>query len=457
MKAFVALVVFELCLHTLSSPLSSKKATMPSTFKLRPIVTRIALLALAAFTSNAHALVTTGITTPVTTTAIEPTPEFSSKTMLLKIPKFLFDGAVYKDLILRLRADMSLIIEGVGSGGATPQSTTAFQVAGRFLRDVQGNNINLRGVNVPIFKSGWVDDLQTVAQAVNSSGANTVRLEWWSHPKNNEPYYQNIANLDRAITQYANLGMLPIVELHDSTCYLAIPQDQCNNQALFKTLISDFWTRSDVMALIKKHQNHLIINLANEWGTTYNGAADEAAFVQNYVTAITSIRNAWAAAGIGNLPLMVDAPNGGAGGKVFISNGNGQTIVNADPLKNTLLSTHTYWADTDGYTSSSITNLLSDFQNSGLPIVLGEVGTTANGSPCGQDNVDWNTILTQATNRSMGTLAWSWYEEGNCNDMNITPDGITLPANDGAQTFRNQVLRNGSYGLNKAVRFNIPQ
>ena len=356
---------------------------------------------------------------------------------------------------------------------AVPAPAAApFQVAGRYLKDSKGANINLRGVNVGVFKSGYADDLQRVAQAVHGSGANAVRLVWWGNTANgwsnpaDAPDLLTLGNLDRAIAEYAGLGLLPIVELHDATRYMAVGMDTAatwNDPAVFKARITDFWTRADVMAMVQKHQNHLIVNLANEWGAVASDYADAPAFVQNYVSAIASIRTAWAAAGIGNVPLMVDAPNGGTGVDVFLAPhanqpnvSNGQVILNADPLKNTLLSTHTYWPESEGYTPALITARMTDIERSGLPIVLGEVGTNANGSSCNVDVVDWNTVMTQAVARNIGTLAWTWYEEGNCNDMNIAPDGATLPPNDGATTFRNQVLRNASYGLGKAVRFSVP-
>ncbi|OYU45179.1 MAG: hypothetical protein CFE44_08870 [Burkholderiales bacterium PBB4] len=351
-------------------------------------------------------------------------------------------------------------------------AAVSFQVAGRFLQDSAGTKINFRGVNVGVFKSGYVDDLQRVAQAIHGTGANSVRLVWWGNTANgwsnpaDAPNLLTLSNLDRAITEYASLGILPILELHDATRYLAVGMNTpatWNDPAVFKARITDFWTHVDVMALIKKHQSHLVANLANEWGAVSGNYADAPAFVQNYTSAIASIRSTWAAAGIGNIPLMVDAPNGGTNVNVFLVPNadqpkftNGQVILNADPLKNTLLSTHTYWPESEGYTSARITGLMADIERSGLPIVLGEVGTNANGSSCNADVVDWNTVMTEAVARNIGMLAWTWYEEGNCNDMNIAPDGSTLPANDGAMTFRNQVLRNANYGLNRAIRFSVP-
>src|ERR1035437_3845580 len=69
------------------------------------------------------------------------------------------------------------------------------KVVGRFLQDVHGNNILMRGVNVPVYKSGWADDLDTVAAAIALTKTNVVRLEWWAVPPGGAPEY-TVANLD---------------------------------------------------------------------------------------------------------------------------------------------------------------------------------------------------------------------------------------------------------------------
>jgi hypothetical protein len=50
------------------------------------------------------------------------------------------------------------------------------KVVGRFLQDTHGNNILMRGVNVPVYKSGWADDLDAVAAAIALTKTNVVRL-----------------------------------------------------------------------------------------------------------------------------------------------------------------------------------------------------------------------------------------------------------------------------------------
>src|ERR1035437_9679122 len=219
------------------------------------------------------------------------------------------------------------------------------QVVGRFLQDTHGNNIMMRGVNVPVYKSGWADDLDTVAAAIALTKTNVVRLEWWAVPPAGTDQY-TLAKLDRAIQKFYNLGIIPVVELHD----LTFPWDQGdppggpnsrgNDRVLFANTITAFWTRADVLAILMKHQDHLVINLANEWGSSFysGGTPTTSNFIQNYSNAITALRNAGITA-----PLMVDAPKGFE--YQFLLD-HGQALLAADPQNNTMLSVHTYWAAT---------------------------------------------------------------------------------------------------------------
>src|ERR1700761_9563227 len=137
------------------------------------------------------------------------------------------------------------------------------QVKGNSLRDGNGNAVMLRGVNVDTYKEGWVDDVAAVSTAIASTSTNVVRLAWWSHisgspePQNGTTYYTP-DDLDRAISAFAGHGILSIVMLHDLT-----GQDDPNQ---FKNIITAYWTNPAVVAVVNKHQQHLVINLANEWG-----------------------------------------------------------------------------------------------------------------------------------------------------------------------------------------------
>jgi mannan endo-1,4-beta-mannosidase len=322
------------------------------------------------------------------------------------------------------------------------------KVVGRFLQDANGNNTMIRGVNIPVYKSGWADDLDQVAAAVATTKTNVVRLEWWANPPAGTNQY-TVANLDRALQKYADLGIVPMIELHDLTfvyghnAKAGLPNSDGNDRAIFAATITQFFTRSDVLAILLKHQNHLLINFANEWGSsTYSdGTSTAANFIANYTTAITAMR----AAGI-TAPLIVDAPQGSE--YQFILD-NGQAILNADLQKNTLLSIHAYWA-ASSFTAVQVNGILDSIKNSGLPIILGEVSSNAwTNIQC--DPVNYGNLLTKANTNVTGYLIWAWYEDGTCGTaMNISIDGsiILTAANPG---FGYDALNSAGYGINTAV------
>ena len=345
-------------------------------------------------------------------------------------------------LATRLFQALALCVALLAAGEV---AAAPLKVVGRFLQDAHGNDIMMRGVNLPVYKSGYSGELpppsdrsafNAVAAAIDSTKANVVRLVWLANPPDNTVY--TIENLDLAIEKYYNLGIIPVVMLHDLTFNYDLPDEVNNDPLIFKNTITAFWTRPDVVAVMKKHQDHLVINIANEWGSSlYNGDPATAAaaadnFIQNYKDSIKKIRDAGIIA-----PLMVDAPKG-LEYKFLLD--HGQALLDADPQHNTLLSAHAYWAPPsdyypDGFTDESVIKILDDIKNSGLPIVLGEVSSNAY-STIQCDPVHYVNLLTRANKNQIGYLYWAWYEDGTCgHDMNITGDpngdplgdGVTLP------------------------------
>src|SRR6185436_2149427 len=173
--------------------------------------------------------------------------------------------------------------------------TAPLRVVGRFLQDAHGNNVLMRGVNLPVYKSGYADDLDAVAAAIALTKTNAVRLEWWAVPLAGQTEY-SVANFDRAIQKFYDLGIIPVVELHDLTFQYGHDaksglNSDGNDPAVFASTITAFWTRADVLAVLVKHQDHLVINLANEWGSSFYSDATPttANFIQNYTAAITAM------------------------------------------------------------------------------------------------------------------------------------------------------------------------
>lgn len=230
----------------------------------------------------------------------------------------------------------------------------------------------------------------------------------------------------------------------------------CNNDSsLLNTELISWWITDPILAVLKKHEKYIVINLANELGS-YRWAGDSAAqqialdeFKSAYKSAITSVRNA----GL-NMPIMIDAPD--CGTSIFALTGIGQELINYDPKHNLLLSAHAYWADYNG--TAEIQNAL----NANLPLVFGEVAnkqandndecyfdldaTSQNhASPSG---FTYQQLLHTLQMNDIGWLAWGWWPDG-CASRQMSSTGNF---ND-LTPYGDDLVNNVIYGLkNTAVR-----
>jgi mannan endo-1,4-beta-mannosidase len=154
--------------------------------------------------------------------------------------------------------------------------------------------------------------------------------------------------------------------------------------------IIEQWLKPEAVALIKKHEKHLIVNIANE-ASYPNG--DE--FVKVYKDAIKRMRDA----GI-KTPLMID---GGRCGRDYDTLLNrGKELLDADVDHNLIFSAHLY----DPLNASQYASMFAKARSLQLPFVVGEF---AHKEPpgCGK-NIDYSSLINEANKAGIGWLAWSW-------------------------------------------------
>ncbi|MDC0683824.1 cellulase family glycosylhydrolase [Sorangium atrum] len=259
-----------------------------------------------------------------------------------------------------------------GAGGGGDQESPGFSVRGRFLYDRCGEKVLLRGINeMVVWLSSGPDGLPEFAE-IAKTGANAVRIVWLAT--------ESSAGLDQAITNALAQKLIPIVELHDAT----------GKWDLLPSLV-DYWTRADVVAVIKKHEQSLLVNIGNEVGDQVDNAAWEAGYKQ----AITRMRGA----GI-TVPLVIDASKWGQ--NIDQLQAVGPALVKHDP--NILLSVHMWWTDGSGAT---ITKELQESVALNLPLMVGEFAQHAV-YECGKHPFDYKTLLAKSVELEVGWLAWSW-------------------------------------------------
>lgn len=259
---------------------------------------------------------------------------------------------------------------GAGAAGGSSAGThTSLYVQDGALYDTCGEQVILRGVNHPTM---YVDRAGDALPEIAKTGANSVRLFWFA------THDVPISEAEGAIAKAIAEQMIPILEMHDSTCMWSLDR------------IVDYWTSDDAVALIERYEKHLIVNIANE-----PTADSSSTFRSEYSAIIETMREA----GI-HVPLMIDGSNCGRDFEVLLS--EGKALLEADPDHNLIFSAHLY----NPMSSSELASVYEDFAQAKLAFVVGEF---AHKSPpgCGTA-LAYGALIEQAEQHGVGWLAWSW-------------------------------------------------
>jgi mannan endo-1,4-beta-mannosidase len=319
-------------------------------------------------------------------------------------------------------------------------SKPSFYTQGRHLYSPNGTKVILRGVNFPLLDDWGFPASDTLAE-LEKTGANAVRIQWYKdYEQTSRPAF-SLADLDRILTKCQTLKMIPIVYLSDLTCQ--------SDPNLLNVNLMPWWTSTEVVTMLKKHEKYLIVNLANELGHyRWAGSSDGVlnTFKDAYKTAIVNFRQT----GL-RMPIAIDAPDCGSTIEVFPR--IAQELINADPQKNLLFSGHAYWAAYNGIPQ------IQAAINANIPLFLGEIANKQDeNSPTGtlychydldggntrpaQNNFTYQNLLTQLKQQEIGWLAWTWWKDG-CSPRQMTNDGTIA----NLTPYGNDIVNNPNYGL----------
>jgi mannan endo-1,4-beta-mannosidase len=287
-----------------------------------------------------------------------------------------------------------LVLAGDGSPvrAQPPDDFPGLRVVGRHLYDRYGNKIVLVGVNKMVI---WTDrDGLPAFPEIARTGANAVRIVWLTEGPANQ--------LDTAISNAVEHKLIPMVDCHDST----------GDWDLFGACV-DYWLQPDVLSVLKKHEEYLIVNIANEPVENY---ILDRKYRAAYELAIKRLR----AAGI-HVPLVVDAQGFGKG--IDNLQKNAPYLIQADPDHNLIFSIHIYWP-TKTYgpaVDQLVIDEIAESVEMDLPLIVGEFANVAWQCAC---CIPYKTIIEQCHLNEYGYFAWSW-GPGNrdCKDMDMTADG----------------------------------
>lgn len=340
-----------------------------------------------------------------------------------------------------------------GNNNDNDDPKPTFYIDGTTLKDPCGDVVILRGVNkMSVFDEGDPNG-DTYLPEIAKSNANCVRIVWQATYSNGQP--ASIPQLETLIQKCIALKMIPMVEMHDATCNLdGLPA------------VVDYWTRTEMVALVKKYEHALLVNIANEAGD-YEVTTN--AFVAAYKTAITRLRNAGF-----RTPLFIDAPDCGKNLEVLVP--AAAALQAHDPEHNLMFSVHTYWSKmaVANAQPTFIKDQLDAAAAANVPLIIGELcafgGWAGIDAPdyaaCGdQGAVDYKTVLEEASRHDMGYLIWEWgpgngYYNYNppvlCPGMDMTTDGtyqsiVDIPVGDPTKGWIRDVVIDHVNSLRKSA------
>lgn len=274
------------------------------------------------------------------------------------------------------------------SGGAVAASPgpapAVFTTTNGKILTPDGREFIARGVNLQ-YGDHPAQALPAIA-AIDKAGANMIRLQL----RRDTTAGQLRQALDEAVKH-----KIPVMVFYwekDITC--------ASDSALLRKDSEALWLKRWAGVLKEaKYQPWIMLNIANEWGTSKGGFKD---YVAIYVDLIKAFR----AEGF-RAPIVIDAADCGQTTSSF-TEGRGKAFVEADPLKNVIVSVHAYhhlWSST-----GLIDDNISKLKATGLPFMLGEFGDRE----LNEDGhtVDHLYLMQSADAQGVGWLAWSWKGNG---------------------------------------------
>lgn len=282
----------------------------------------------------------------------------------------------------------NIFVEGKGYIPLSSQASyPGFYVRGRHLYAKDGEKVLLRGVNR---MAVWAEPKGEFSlPQIEQTGANVVRIMWMM-PKPAKDF-------DEILTNTIKLGMIPMIELHDAI----------GDWTKLASVI-DYWVNPDTLAVIKRHQDYLLINIANEAGSLVT----DDAFKEGYMTAVNRMRQA----GI-HVPLVIDASRWGRNMQQLLNTGN--WLQQQDPDHNLMFSIHWWTSDNN---QEKVTKALEKAVDLNLPLIVGEF---AHQDGC-TGKIAYKHILKECQRLEIGWLAWSWggKPHNTCQDIDMTPSGL---------------------------------
>lgn len=272
----------------------------------------------------------------------------------------------------------------LGRDGGNQRERDSFYVDGHSLRDGRGAVFVARGVNNPhnYFKERAFAALDRVA----GLGANSVRIVWCATTLERQGRCDTkdmhpLGDLEKILRRLRELRLVAILEAQNAT-------GSDNPQDLARLV--DWYVQDDVKDLLRRYQDMLLINIANEWMSVYGNPLP--VYVPAYKEAIGRLR----AAGLGHV-LVIDAPGWG---QDFDGLLKAHTVLR-DIDDDIVYSAHMYELFPD---ETKVREAFAKAEAAGMPLMIGEFGCSHGGKP-----VACEAIMREASREQfpVGYLGWS--------------------------------------------------
>lgn len=301
---------------------------------------------------------------------------------------------------------------GTSSSGDSDSQVTLdtqgeLHVSGTQLLSASDTPFLARGINLqygdnPIAALAAIDRLA-------ETGANLVRLQLRSTTTADQ--------LKAALDAIIGHGMvaMPMYWETDITC-------QQDADAL-QSAVDDLWLNRWLAVLQDPaYQGHLLLNIANEWGSS----GDFTTYLASYRQIIGQFRDAGF-----RQPLVLDGVDCGQNPASFQS-GRYAKLLAADGAKNLLPSLHAYY---DTWNSASKREAIySSYDGADIPLLIGEFGD-AEFQDEGNHSVDHLALMQETQTHALGWVAWSWHGNGTGYEVldmsdSYSPASLTRRGND---------------------------
>jgi len=257
-----------------------------------------------------------------------------------------------------------------------------FTISGTELVDGKGNVFILRGINHP--HCWYTSTTQKALQDIAAKKANSVRVVMSTGAQWTQTTAADVAQI---IQWCKDNKLVAVLEVHDCTGY---GDTQYSPNAVPMSQAVDYWI--SIASALQGQEDYVILNIANE---PLGNNLTSSNWVSDSKDAVTRLRAAQF-----KHTIMVDCGNWGQDW-THTSLDNASQVWAVDNLKNLLFSVHMYQVYLD---YSTIDTYLSSFIAKGMPLVVGEFGSS-NGPGVYVDAAD---IMERCDTRQIGYMGWSW-------------------------------------------------